>query len=200
VVTTKLDLGKGKESPSLACVETAAIPIQGILSAHALTKVGTRERDSTQLTSPPEQANVNASANNVYVMLANFSPEKLTLHKATVLGLTEEVSEALTNRINIEKPQRTGSPNNPQKGARNKALYDKLLGGKLDHLNEKRLIEPVLQKYAHVFHDEETNDFKSTDVIEHKIVVTDTTPIRRPQYRTPYALRGEMECQVNDML
>jgi len=199
VVTAKLDLGKGKESPSLVCVETAAIPIQGILSARALTKVGTRERDSTQLTSPPEQANVDASANNVYVMLANFSQEKLTLPKATVLGLAEEVSEALIDRINIEKPQGTGSPNSPQKGARNKALYDKLLGGKLDHLNknEKRLIEPVLQKYAHVFHDGETNDFKSTDVIEHKIVVTDPTPIRRPQYRTPYALRGEMECQVN---
>jgi len=127
---------------------------------------------------------------------------KLTLPKATVLGLAEEVSEALIDGINIEKPQGTGSPNSPQQGARNKALYDKLLGGKLDHLNknEKRLIEPVLQKYAHVFHDEETNDFKSTEVIEHKIVVTDPTSIRRPQYRTPYALRGEMEHQVNDML
>jgi len=50
-----------------------------------------------------------------------------------------------------------------------------------------------------VFRDEETNDFKSTDVIEHKIVVTDPRPIRRPQYRIPYALHGEMECQVNDM-
>ena len=202
VVTAKLDLGKGKESPSLVCVEPAAIPVQGILSARALTKVGTRERDLTQLTSPPEQASVDASANSVYVMLSNFSQEKLTLPKATVLGVAEEVSEALIDGINIDKPQGTGSPNSPQKGARNKALYDKLLGGKLDHLNknEKRLIEPVLQKYAHVFHDEETNDFKSTDVIEHKIVVTDPTPIRRPQYRTTYALRGEMECQVNDML
>jgi len=182
VVTAKLDLGKGKEIPSLVCVEPAVIPIQGILSARALTKVGTRECDSTQLTSPPEQANVDVSANNVYLMLANFSQEELTLPKATVLGLAEEVSKALIDRINIEKPQGTGSPNSPQKGARNKALYDKLLGGKLDHLNknEKRLIEPVLQKYAHVFHDEETNDFKSTDVIEHKIVVTDPTPIRRP--------------------
>ena len=106
----------------------------------------------------------------------------------------------MIDRINIEKPQGTGSPNSPQMGARNKALYDKLLGGRLDHLkkNEKRLIEPGLQKYAHVFHDEETNDFKSTDVIEHEIVVTDPTPIRRPQYRNPYALLGEMECQVNN--
>jgi len=58
----------------------------------------------------------------------------------------------------------------------------------------------VLQKYVHVLHDEETNDLRSTDVIEHKIVVNDPTPIRRPQYRTSFALRGEMECQVNDML
>jgi len=35
VVTAKLDLGKGKESPSLVCVEPAAIPIQGILAARA---------------------------------------------------------------------------------------------------------------------------------------------------------------------
>jgi len=58
----------------------------------------------------------------------------------------------------------------------------------------------VLQKYAHVFHNEETNDFRSTEVMEHKIVVTDPTPIRCPQYRTLFALRGEMESQVNDML
>jgi hypothetical protein len=51
-----------------------------------------------------------------------------------------------------------------------------------------------------VFHDEETNGFKSTNVVEHNIVVTDPTPIRRLQYRTPFALRGEMESQVNDML
>ena len=196
MVTAKLDLGKGKEISSLVCVEPATIPIQGIFSARALTRVGTGERDSTQLTSPPKQANTDAPASNVYVMLANFSQEELTLPKATVLGLAEEVSETLVDQINAEPPTRH------QGKTRKEALYKKLLGGKLDHLtkNERRLIEPVLQKYAHVFHDEETNDYKSRDVIEHKIVVTDPTPIRRPQYRTPYALRGEMECQVNDML
>ena len=196
VVTTKLDLAKGKEIPSLVCVEPATIPIQGILSARALTRIATGERDSTQLTSPPKQANTDASASNVYVMLANFSQEELTLPKATVLGLAEEVSETLVDQINTESPTR------PQGKTRKEALYKKLLGDKLHHLtkNERLLIEPVLQKYAHVFYDEETNDFNSTDVIEHKIVVTDPTPIRRPQYRTPYELRGEMECQVNDML
>ena len=121
VVTAKLDLGKRKEIPSLVCVEPAAIPIQGILSARALTRVGTRERDSTQLTSPPKQANTDASASNVYVMLANFSQEELTLPKATVLGLAEEVSETLVDQINSE------SPTKPQGKTRNEALYKNCL-------------------------------------------------------------------------
>jgi len=36
--------------------------------------------------------------------------------------------------------------------------------------------------------------------MEHQILVGDTPPIRRPQYRTPYALRHEMEAQVENML
>jgi len=58
----------------------------------------------------------------------------------------------------------------------------------------------VLQKYAHVFHDEETNDFKSTDVIEHQILLEDNKPIKRPQYKTPFALKDEMKAQVENML
>jgi len=43
------------------------------------------------------------------------------------------------------------------------------------------VIEPILIKYAHIFHDEETNDFKGTNLIEHQIVLTGTWPIRKPQ-------------------
>jgi hypothetical protein len=70
----------------------------------------------------------------------------------------------------------------------------------LDHLTaeERQLIEPVLIDYAHVFHDED-NKFKCTDVIEHEIF-SDTKPIKRPPYRTPYALRDEMKEQVQKML
>jgi hypothetical protein len=82
------------------------------------------------------------------------------------------------------------------------ALYNKLLNGKLECLKQedKELIEPILIKYAHVFHDQGTNDFKGTNVIEHEIRMEDARPIRRPQYRTPYALRQEMETQVQNML
>ena len=81
-------------------------------------------------------------------------------------------------------------------------MYFKLLKRKLDHLptDESRLIEPVLVKYADVYHDEEANDFKGTDVIEHEILVGDKPPIRRPQYRVPYALRDEMKTRVEKML
>jgi hypothetical protein len=82
--------------------------------------------------------------------------------------------------------------------ANNQDLYRKLLAEKLDHLNlrVKQLIELVLQKYAHVFHDEDKKDFKATNVVEHRIEVNDTTPIRHPHYRTPFALRGQMDSQV----
>jgi hypothetical protein len=51
-----------------------------------------------------------------------------------------------------------------------------------------------------VFHCDDSNNFKGTTVIEHEIPVGDARPIRRPPYRTPYALRDEMEQQLQKML
>jgi len=68
----------------------------------------------------------------------------------------------------------------------------------LNH-EDRELIEPILLKYAHVFHDKETNDFKGTNVIEHEIPIGDARPIRRPQCRTPYAQRKDMQTQVESM-
>jgi hypothetical protein len=84
----------------------------------------------------------------------------------------------------------------------NEAVYHKLLERKLDHLStyDRQTIEPVLQKYAHCFPDEDSNDFRGTNVIEHEIHVGDARPIRCPPYRTPYALGDEMKAQVEKML
>jgi hypothetical protein len=67
----------------------------------------------------------------------------------------------------------TTSSTKPRSKQENEALYQKLLDGKLDHLPQevKDLIEPVLLKYAHVFHDEDTNDFNGTDIIENQMIV-----------------------------
>jgi len=105
-------------------------------------------------------------------MLTNFSHDELILHKATVLGVAEGVSETLVDTITEEETLNTESCTRLRVKSKIEALYKKLLAGNLDHLfhGERQLIEPALQKYAHLFHDEDTNDFKSTDVIEHKII------------------------------
>jgi hypothetical protein len=95
--------------------------------------------------------------------------------------------------------------NTPTKLLRKKKidnLYFKFLLGKLDHFTpeDRQDIQPVLRKYAHVFHDEMCNDFKEINVIEHKILVGDANPITRAAYRTPYALRDEMQTEVQNML
>jgi len=135
-------------------------------------------------------------------MLANFSNEPLDVPKATVLDIAEEISESLVNKINPKCKSESDAPVKPHRQKKNEALYHELLQGTLDHLSqdERHLIEPILLKHAHVFHDEDTNDFKGTDVMEHQILVGDTPPIRRHEYRTPYALRHEMEAQVKNML
>jgi len=134
-------------------------------------------------------------------MVANFSNEELTIPKATVLGIAE-VTEEIVDRINVLENSEPQSLGNREKENKNKTLYKKLLEGKLDHLSEdeKRTFEPVLLRYAHVFHDEQTNDFKGTAVIEHQILVDNARPIRKTQYRVPYSLREEMKTQVENML
>jgi transposase InsO family protein len=135
-------------------------------------------------------------------MVANLSDEEQTIPKATVLGIAEETTEALVDKINPKVEPRLCPSEIQQRQARNKELYQKLLQGKLDHLSteDRQEIEPVLLKYAHVFHDDESNDFKGTDLVEHEIHVGNARPIKRPPYKVPYALRDEMKRQVDDML
>jgi len=53
-------------------------------------------------------------------------------------------------------------------------------------------MKPVLIKYAGIFHDDEDNDFKSINVVVHKMETGDATPIKKAPYKTPFALRQEM--------
>jgi hypothetical protein len=72
----------------------------------------------------------------------------------------------------------------------------------LGHLSseEKKVMEPVLSKYTHVFHLDENSPFKGTDLVKYQIVTADARPIRKAPYRVPLALRQEMETEVKDML
>ena len=154
------------------------------------------------MTSPRTRDETAALENKAYVMITNFSEESLTIPKSTIIGVAEPVSEAWVNHINTGEIPKSSVTTKHKEEAKNEALYQKLLKGKLNHLprKERQLLEPVMWKYAHPFHDEETNDFRATDVVEHQTEVEDTKPIRRPQYKTPFALRGEMKAQVENML
>jgi len=126
-------------------------------------------------------------------MLANFSKESLTIPKATILAVAEEASKSLLDRINANAESSMNTPTKPPRKKKIKKLYDKLLQGKLDDLTpeDRQHIEPVLRKYAYVFHDEESNDFKETEVTEHQILVGDAKPIRRPTtLQNPLCVEG----------
>ena len=79
--------------------------------------------------------------------------------------------------------------------------FKKYTEEKLVHLSstEREIIEPVLIKYAGIFHDDEDNYIKSNNVVVHKIETGDAT-IKKALYKTPFALRQEMNRQVQKML
>jgi hypothetical protein len=133
-------------------------------------------------------------------MVANFSHEQIELPKATILGLAEETPNSLVAAINDRET--TNFSRGDRKRSRSDAvetdpLFEQYLQDKLGHLSQEEwaVVEPVLTKYRHVFH-----DFPGTDLVEHRNVTGDIKPIRKTPYRVPFALRKEMEDQVHDML
>ena len=89
-----------------------------------------------------------------------------------------------------------------KRDAKTESKYSEYLDSVLGHLTrkERAVLGPVLRKYRHVFHDDESAEFKGTDLVEHRIITGDVRPVRKAQYRVPYALREEMESQVRTML
>jgi hypothetical protein len=138
-------------------------------------------------------------------MVVNFSQEEIELPKATVLGVAEETSASILAAIN-EKESLSVSQNGktPQRvsTAGKDTLFQQYLRDRLGHLNpeERPVLEPVLVKYRHVFHREGSNEFRGTDLAEHKIITGNARPIRKSPYRVPFALRKEMDNQIKDML
>jgi hypothetical protein len=76
------------------------------------------------------------------------------------------------------------------------------LGEKLAHLtySEKSLLEFVLCRFSHAFHEEGTNEFKGTDLLEHQIIPGEPQPISRPQYRVQLALIKGIEIQIHGII
>ena len=117
-------------------MEPAQIPIEEVLYARGLSRVGSRANEPSEVTSEDDHTVARERNSCTYVMVANFSNEELTIPKATVLGVTAEISEAIVDRINAGNRSNSGSPTNQQRKRRNKALYQKLLQGKLEEIKE----------------------------------------------------------------
>jgi len=108
------------------------VPIQGVHPARVLTRVQTRS--SLQQTSIKGHIVSEAPGNCAYVMITNFSNEALTVPKATVLGIAEEISESIVDTINKDGQSSFDVPTESHNCEKNKALFQKPLKGKLDHL------------------------------------------------------------------
>jgi hypothetical protein len=137
----------------------------------------------------------------VHVMVVNFSHEKIQLPKATVLCVAEETSASVVADINDEVITNFNHRMKIHCGVNTilgDADFEQYLQDMLGHLShaDRSVMEPVLRKYRHVFHVHGINDFRSTDLIEDRIVTGDAKPIRKSPYRVPFAHRNEMDKQV----
>jgi hypothetical protein len=222
--------GNFRNFPRLLCVEPAHVPIEGICVARGLSypSVGMHRKPPVRRSAPPTSCtevdtqaldfphdfkadkqlsgaqDLSYPPDSVMLMITNFSDEALTLPKGTTIGVAQAISEDLVVSVSDDEcineygKQSFYSGNNKEVPTRFKKYVDE----KLAHLSEsdKKVMKPVLIKYADIFHDDEENDFRSTDIVVYKIETGEAAPIRKPPYKTPYALRQEMEKQVQKML
>ena len=229
VICGILDSRKQSFPMGSLCVEPAQIPIEGVCAARVLTRISTGGPPD-QLTeakvgagrdygtghkmratpdfrvggSKSDESREVYTSDAVMLMVANFSEESLTLPKGTVIGIAQEISENLVVPTSSEEETEVGR-DHLFLAAKNKeipAKFKAYVRGRLAHLSpeDREVLEPVLYRYAHVFHDEEKNDFKGTDLVQHRIETGDAMPIRKAPYRIPFALRREVDNQIQDML
>ena len=118
------------------------IYIYSVLSARALSRVEPSVQD---VTSQNDLVKARRRRGYACVMLATFSDEVLTLPKATILGVAEEVSESIVDKNNPGTETNLTEPTEPPRKRKNEALYEKLLRGKLDHLSQ----EDTLSRYCY---------------------------------------------------
>jgi hypothetical protein len=135
----------------------------------------------------------------------NFSHEEIQMPKGNILGVAQETSASIAATINDEGTSNFGSTEKTRRRVNmvvNDSSFKQYLQDKLGHLSqaERSVMEPILEKYRHIFHEEGSNDFRGADLVEHKIVTGNAKPIRKLPYIVPFALRKEMENQVHNML
>jgi len=112
--------------PPLICIEPVQIHIAVVFPARTLSRIESNVH-KFPTASKVVHAETDVSGSCAHVILANFSDVELTVPKATVLGVAEEMSESLVNGIiEVQMPAKS-EPNKPPRRRKNEALYQKLL-------------------------------------------------------------------------
>ena len=119
IVVGRLESEKEQSLPSIVCVQPAQIPIEGILPARALSRVESNAHEPSRVIAQSSHFETGAPNRCAYVMLANFSNEPLVVSKTTVLGVTEEISESLVNKINPKCKSESDAPVKPHRQKKN---------------------------------------------------------------------------------
>jgi hypothetical protein len=96
-------------------------------------------------------------------MVANFSKEELTIPKATVLGVAEEIAEELVNKLNAEDKPKSDLVNQQSKRKERDSVPE---------ATARETRSPIRGGKA--------SDFKGTDVIEQQTVLEDSDRYGNP--------------------
>jgi hypothetical protein len=136
IVTGIVESGTEQELPPPVYIEPVQILIEGIFPSRTVSRVVQPEHAMTSQDNRKPTGRLHSCA---CVTVANCSDEALTIPKATVLGISEGISESFVGKINARSGTNLIEPAKPPRKRRNETLQNKYLHGKLDHLTpEKR--------------------------------------------------------------
>jgi hypothetical protein len=140
----------------------------------------------------------------VPIQIANLSLEEVELPKHTYVGVASP-----THCYETEDPDDYGIrivqravDNEENRGDGSKQKFEEYLQEKLAHLQgqDRRILEPVLQKHCHLFYGIGSTDIGCTSRVQHVIETGDARPIKKNPYRIPHTLKPLVDEQIDEML
>jgi hypothetical protein len=160
----------------------------------------------TKTVKPSENFKENTSSKRSHLIgfvpihIVNLSLEEVELSKHMYIGLAapiccEEIENPQDCRIRIIQAEKDNQEISKQQ-------FQEYMQDKLAHLpsSEQQILQPVLQKYSHLFYGIGSTDIGCTSQVQHAIETGDARPIKRNPYRIPHVLKPVVDEQIDDLL
>jgi hypothetical protein len=135
-----------------------------------------------------------------HIKMMNTSREYIQLGKNVKTGTAEDLHEGMKDVHRLAACHRVNAVNKgPLKSVNDvrETFYEKLSHLQLE---EYEVMAQVLEEYIDLFNDDATGKFPCTTKGFHEIRTGDALPIKKNAYRVPYALKDEMQRQIDEML